>query len=74
MWGATGPDSYDCSGLTGAAYRAAGVALPRTSRQQWYAGPHVELGALAPGDLLFWAYDTETPRPSTTSRSTPGTG
>jgi len=61
VWGATGPDSYDCSGLTGAAYRAAGVNLPRTSRQQWYAGTHVELGALMPGDLLFWADDTADP-------------
>jgi peptidoglycan hydrolase CwlO-like protein len=38
VWGATGPDSYDCSGFTGAAYRAGGVSLPRTSRQQWFAG------------------------------------
>ena len=61
MWGATGPDAYDCSGLTGAAYRAAGIALPRTSREQWYAGQHVDLGALLPGDLLFWAYDPSNP-------------
>ena len=61
VWGATGPDSYDCSGLTGAAYAAAGIALPRTSREQWFAGPHVELGALQPGDLLFWAYDPADP-------------
>jgi peptidoglycan DL-endopeptidase CwlO len=61
LWGATGPDSYDCSGLTGAAYRAAGVNLPRTSRQQWFAGPQVELGAWMPGDLLFWGYDTADP-------------
>jgi cell wall-associated NlpC family hydrolase len=61
VWGATGPDSYDCSGLTGTAYRAAGVTLPRTSREQWYAGTHVSLGELQPGDLLFWAYDTANP-------------
>jgi len=61
VWGATGPDSYDCSGLTGAAYRAAGINLPRTSRQQWFAAPHVELGALMPGDLLFWADDLSDP-------------
>ena len=61
VWGATGPDAYDCSGLTGAAYAAAGVRLPRTSREQWYVGQHVDLGALQPGDLLFWAYDAADP-------------
>jgi cell wall-associated NlpC family hydrolase len=61
VWGATGPDAYDCSGLTGAAYAASGVRLPRTSREQWYAGQHVELGALQPGDLLFWGYDAGNP-------------
>jgi cell wall-associated NlpC family hydrolase len=61
LWGATGPDSFDCSGLTGAAYAAAGLRLPRTSREQWYAGPHVDLAQLAPGDLLFWASDTSNP-------------
>jgi len=61
QWGATGPDRFDCSGLTGWAYRAAGVNLPRTSRQQWWAGRHVPLGELAPGDLLFWATDTTDP-------------
>jgi cell wall-associated NlpC family hydrolase len=61
VWGATGPDAYDCSGLTGAAYAAAGVPLPRTSREQWYVGQHVELGALQPGDLLIWAYDAADP-------------
>jgi cell wall-associated NlpC family hydrolase len=61
VWGATGPDAYDCSGLTGAAYAAAGLALPRTSREQWYVGQHVALGALMPGDLLFWADDVTNP-------------
>jgi len=61
VWGATGPDTFDCSGLTGWAYLQAGVRLPRTSRQQWLAGPHVALAALAPGDLLFWASDPAQP-------------
>lgn len=61
QWGATGPDSFDCSGLTQWAYARAGVALPRTSRQQWYAGTPVPIGLIAPGDLLFWATNTADP-------------
>jgi peptidoglycan DL-endopeptidase RipA len=61
VWGAAGPGSYDCSGLMMAAYRSAGVWLPRVSRAQWYAGPHLTLGELAPGDLVFFAYDTSNP-------------
>lgn len=61
LWGATGPGSFDCSGLTLTAYRAAGIALPRTAAQQYFSGPQVGLGDLAPGDLLFWAYDLENP-------------
>jgi cell wall-associated NlpC family hydrolase len=61
QWGATGPESFDCSGLTGWAYSIAGVLLPRTSRQQWFAGPHPGLGYLQPGDLLFWATNPADP-------------
>jgi cell wall-associated NlpC family hydrolase len=61
QWGATGPGSFDCSGLTGWSYAAAGVLLPRTSREQWFAGPHPGLGYLQPGDLLFWATNTADP-------------
>jgi cell wall-associated NlpC family hydrolase len=61
VWGGTGPDSFDCSGLTLIAYRAAGIGLPRTAQEQWYAGPQVALGDLQPGDLLFWATDTADP-------------
>lgn len=62
QWGAVGPESFDCSGLTGWAYRQAGLNLPRTSRQQWYAGSHPPLADLAPGDLLFWASDPRNPQ------------
>ncbi|MFJ9953231.1 NlpC/P60 family protein [Kitasatospora sp. NPDC091207] len=55
-WSATGPNSFDCSGLTGAAYRAAGVRLPRISQDQWKSGPHIARGDLQPGDLVFF-YD-----------------
>jgi cell wall-associated NlpC family hydrolase len=61
LWGAAGPSAYDCSGLMLAAYRSAGIYLPRVSRTQWYAGPHVGLGELAPGDLVFFAYDVRAP-------------
>jgi cell wall-associated NlpC family hydrolase len=61
VWGASGPSSYDCSGLMMAAYRSAGVWLPRVSRAQFSAGPRVGLGGLAPGDLVFFAYNTANP-------------
>ncbi|MDN3296713.1 C40 family peptidase [Streptomyces ficellus] len=54
VWGATGPSSYDCSGLTQAAWRAAGVDLPRTTRDQAKAGPRVATEDLRPGDLVFF--------------------
>jgi cell wall-associated NlpC family hydrolase len=55
LWGATGPDAFDCSGLTMAAYRAAGVYIPRTSQQQWQFGTRVAPSAVEPGDLVFFA-------------------
>jgi cell wall-associated NlpC family hydrolase len=60
-WGATGPATFDCSGLVRFAYAGAGLSLPRTSRQQWSAGRHVPVGDLRPGDLLFWASDPADP-------------
>lgn len=56
VWGATGPDSYDCSGLTQAAWKAAGVDLPRTTYDQVNAGRTVSLADAQPGDLVFF-YD-----------------
>lgn len=53
-WGAEGPDSYDCSGLTMAAWRRGGVSLPHSSRAQYNSGPHVPRSQLAPGDLVFF--------------------
>ncbi len=54
VYGATGPNAYDCSGLTGAAYRSAGISLPRTARAQFGVGQRVSLGQLQPGDLVFY--------------------
>ncbi|MFD4030306.1 NlpC/P60 family protein [Streptomyces sp. NPDC058637] len=56
VWGATGPASYDCSGLTQAAWKAAGVTLPRTTWDQVEAGTRVATADLQPGDLVFF-YD-----------------
>ncbi|MET7357441.1 NlpC/P60 family protein [Streptomyces sp. NPDC005562] len=54
VWGATGPNAFDCSGLTQAAYRAAGVSLPRTTYAQINAGQRVTRSELRPGDLVFF--------------------
>ncbi len=54
QWGASGPDSYDCSGLTSWAWAHAGVALPHNSGMQYAATPRVPEGDWQPGDLLFF--------------------
>ncbi|MEU0909189.1 C40 family peptidase [Streptomyces althioticus] len=59
VWGATGPGSYDCSGLTQAAWKAAGVSLPRTTYDQVNAGTTVPVSQARPGDLVFF-YDDVT--------------
>ena len=56
-----GPASFDCSGLVRFAYAAAGLSLPRTSRQQWSAGRHVRVADVRPGDLVFWAHNPADP-------------
>ncbi len=57
VWGGDGPSEggFDCSGLTRAAYRSAGITIPRVAQDQFNAGPRVRRGArLLPGDLLFF--------------------
>ncbi|MFF5446040.1 NlpC/P60 family protein [Streptomyces sp. NPDC012888] len=54
VWGSTGPGSFDCSGLTQAAWRSAGVSLPRTTYTQINAGRRVSRSELVPGDLVFF--------------------
>ena len=54
QWGATGPSSFDCSGLAQAAWASAGVAIPRDTYEQWAALPHIASAAIQPGDLLYY--------------------
>lgn len=53
-WGAAGPDSFDCSGLTMYAWASAGVSLPHSSRAQYSSLPKVPSDQIQPGDLLFF--------------------
>lgn len=54
VWGAEGPASFDCSGLTSQAWARAGQTIPRTSQEQWATLPKVPLGSLRPGDLVVY--------------------
>jgi cell wall-associated NlpC family hydrolase len=53
-----GPNSFDCSGLTMWAWRAAGVSLPHSATDQYQSTPHVTLSSLQPGDLLYFGSST----------------
>lgn len=56
VWGAAGPDAFDCSGLTSWAYKQVGVTIPRTSQEQAAQGTPVSMDDLQPGDLVtFYA-------------------
>jgi cell wall-associated NlpC family hydrolase len=54
VYGAAGPNSYDCSGLTMASWGAAGVGLPHSSSAQYGSGTHISASQLQPGDLVFY--------------------
>ncbi|MFI6936564.1 NlpC/P60 family protein [Streptomyces sp. NPDC050287] len=56
-WGAEGPDTYDCSGLTSQAWASAGSPIPRTSQQQWQQLKHVPVKDMRPGDLIIYFGD-----------------
>jgi cell wall-associated NlpC family hydrolase len=55
LWGGTGPDAFDCSGLVMMAYRAAGISIARTSQAQWASETKVPASQVQPGDLVFFA-------------------
>jgi cell wall-associated NlpC family hydrolase len=57
QWAAGGPTSFDCSGLTMYAWRAAGVALPHNTSAQFAATTHIPISALQPGDLVYFGSD-----------------
>ncbi len=60
VWGGNGPDingGWDCSGLVQAAYRRSGITLPRTTDEQYAAGPRIPDNDLAPGDLVFYGVE-----------------
>jgi len=61
VFGAAGPDAFDCSGLAMMAYRAAGIVIPRTSQAQWAYGRQVPASQVQPGDLVFFAGSDGTP-------------
>ncbi|WP_078871491.1 C40 family peptidase [Streptomyces caatingaensis] len=84
VWGAAGPASFDCSGLTSQAWAHAGSAIPRTSQEQWRSLPRVPLNRLRPGDLVVYFRDAthvalyigagrviQAPRPGTVVRISP---
>jgi cell wall-associated NlpC family hydrolase len=54
VWAGAGPNSFDCSGLTQYAYKAAGISLPHSSKSQSTMGTHVAKADLKPGDLVFF--------------------
>jgi len=61
LWGGTGPDAFDCSGLMMMAYRAAGISIARTSQAQWATEQRVPASQAQPGDLVFFAGADGTP-------------
>lgn len=56
-WGAEGPATFDCSGLTSEAWKSAGRAIPRTSQEQWNQLPHIAVEDMRPGDLIIYFDD-----------------
>lgn len=64
VYAATGPNAFDCSGLTQWAYGQAGIKIPRTSQEQAHAGTVISLSQAQPGDLLTFSYPGEVGNPA----------
>ncbi|MFI6008046.1 NlpC/P60 family protein [Streptomyces sp. NPDC051243] len=56
-WGAEGPETYDCSGLTSQAWASAGTGIPRTSQEQWKQLKRIAVEDMRPGDLIIYNAD-----------------
>lgn len=61
VWGATGPNYFDCSGLTQWSYRQMGISIPRVAAAQAQAGKKIDRDELKVGDLIFFRTDSSTP-------------
>jgi NlpC/P60 family len=61
QWSATGPDAFDCSGLTMASYRSAGILIPRTAAAQFAGLPPVDAAAIQPADLVYFDVGPDRP-------------
>jgi peptidoglycan DL-endopeptidase CwlO len=59
LWGSSGPDDYDCSGLVVWAYAQEGISMPHYTGSLWDTGEHISRGDLAPGDLVFFGPDID---------------
>ena len=60
VWGAAGPDAFDCSGLVQQAWHAAGIEIPKFTRTQYLqGGQQLPVNQAQPGDLVFWGYDRD---------------
>jgi peptidoglycan DL-endopeptidase CwlO len=61
VWGATGPNSFDCSGLVQWAFAQQGIRMPRVAQEQFFAGPHIPYKDARPGDLIFYHFEPNDP-------------
>jgi hypothetical protein len=61
VWGATGPNAFDCSGLVQWSFAQIGIRMPRVAQEQFFTGPHVPFKDARPGDLIFYHYEPDDP-------------